>query len=281
MSIALFSRPAPALAPPPPTPMPDWSRGTVLRLLLDAQGAWRVTLPDTPGSPAWDAAELVRSIDAALLAQLIEATGDAGLLLRVLASQPRLQLELLTPSALVAQLHEQAVAEAPELPEALRAEPPPWLRGKTAEGAEIGETMPYLGSRGAQDWARASVPVLARGLPPPEPFGDTLWVPAQPLVAAQGGSRLSLLLPWQGEMLGLQFSGPASALDVDLLLASPYAMALARSRWPYWDGALARAGARVKTWRWHQRRLQRPAGRDAVDADPDLLRLAAELLWSL
>ncbi|MBV8503204.1 MAG: hypothetical protein JO006_15990 [Paucibacter sp.] len=257
---------------------PEWPVGTVLRLLLDADGAWRVALASDDGAPAgrsWDAGALLRQLDVGLLAQLIESTGDTGLLLRVTSPLPRLQLELLTPSPLAAQVHE---LEAAIMPRAMQPDPPPWLRAPAAEHADI---EPYLAGRDLQEWVRASLPALARGWPAAEPFGEALWIQTHPLAGLPELNHLSLLLPWQGEILGLQLSGRSAALEIDLILASSVAMALARSRWPHWDGALARAGAKVKAWRWRQRRLNRPAQREAVDADPSLLRLAAELLWSL
>ncbi|MFG6489004.1 hypothetical protein ACG04R_20120 [Roseateles sp. BYS78W] len=277
MPIALTPLPLPLALPATAAGLPDWRPGMLLQLLRDATGAWQAKPADAPGGPVWDATALVRSLNPALL-----AGGDVGLLLRVIATQPRLQLELLAPPFPEASVNDALDSPTLATPtRAFQAELPPWLHGKASEpaGAE-----PYQPAQHAQDWARLSLPALAAGRSLPEPFEDSLWLQALPLAGdlrGQAGPHLSLMLPWHGEMLGVQMSGRAAALEIDLILASPLAMALARSRWPHWDGALARAGARVQAWRWRRRSLSSPARREAVRADPDLLVLAAELLWSL
>jgi hypothetical protein len=257
--------------------LPAWPAGTVLRLLRDLQGRWQVG-PISAGR-SWDAASLVEELGEARLAGLLDA-GESAVLLRVLSSQPRLLLEVLDEPAGVA-----LAGPADEVPggllEAQRQGLPPWQRADARGLLPQGSAAAYLRSSAPQDWAEASLPALRRGAPPAEPFDRMLWIRSSPLPVAGDEPGLSLLLPWRGQLMELEFSGRSTALDLQLTLSSPLALALARARWPHWDGVLAGAGARVRRCRWRQRRLQRPEHQEPLDADADLLRLAAELLWSL
>jgi hypothetical protein len=241
----------------------------LLRLLRDLQGG-RWQIGPVGASRSWDAGALVEELGEARLASLLDA-GASAVLLRVLSNQPRLLLEVLGEPVSAA-----PAGRADEVPggplEAQRQGLPPWQRA---------DARALLPQGTAAAYGRPSLPALRRGEPPAEPFDRMLWVRSSPLQAPDDEPGLSLLLPWRGQMMELEFSGRSTALDLQLTLTSPLALALARARWPHWDGVLAGAGARVRRCRWRQRRLQRPEHHEQLDADADLLRLAAELLWSL
>ena len=278
---------------PPRSNLPAWEVGTLLRLWRDAQGQWSAALANDRASPVWAGAELVQALGAERLDALLEATAaSSAALVRVLAAQPRLALalELLVAPAVVG-----AVGIEPGLPSAMQPALPPWIRGAAVAP---GTPSVYAPASAAQAWADQALASLRAGRPLPAPFTNILWMHTRPLdawigeppAAASSGAgatppRLSVALLWQAELLGIEFTGNRAALDIELLVSSPYAMQLARARWPHWDGVIAKAGGRARGWRWQQRRLRYPTKRDPVDVDADVdvdvLRLVAELLWSL
>ncbi|MBV8380075.1 MAG: hypothetical protein JO369_04830 [Paucibacter sp.] len=276
--------------------LPPLSAGTLLRLWRDVQGRWSAgPAQGTTASPVWEAADLVQALGAERLDALLNATSaNASALVRVLAASPRLELEL---ELLATPLAETAVAgDSGRTLDAMQPALPPWMRSGASAAPGPAEARSYAAPTPPQAWAEQSLAALRLGRPLPAPFTNVLWAHSRPLsewLGIEPGTpasalppdpsrpRLSLLLLWQAEPMGIELTGNRTALDVELFVSSPYAMQLARARWPHWDGAIGRAGARARGWRWHQRRLRYPTRRDAFQADPDLLRLAAELLWSL
>jgi len=308
-----------------------WPPGTLLRLLQAADGGWELRALDDDPSQAGAGGGAVMPLSEPPLPDL--QLGEV-LVLRVTqfdigrGEPPRMQLEIVDrqvpPRLEMAAAIEEDLAEA--LLPAMQANVPSWnlasiglMNGAPSSlppTAEVRllesaaarvmpeamapvEEVPASG-RPALDWARASLPLLARGLPPAEPFEHRLWVHSQSLSdwlaggshgirpwpapaadAPAAGAGLSVLLAWRGPVLRLELSGRRSELALDFATSSTLTLAALQRAWPHLALSLARTGWRVRRLHFRRRYLRLPAQRPAVAVDADLLWAAGEILSNL
>ena len=323
-----------AVQGPSEDPVAPWPPGTLLRLLQAADGVWELQSLDDAlsqaSAPASGSAGVAMPLPEPPLADL--QPGEV-LVLRVTqvdearGAVPRIELEIvdrqIPPRMTMAVSIDDELAEdwlpamqAPVLPWGPASSSPvhagPWplplpdsrllevplALAAPATTQAAGNEAPS--GRPAQDWARASLPLLMRGLAPAEPFDHSLWVHARSLSdwlgSGQDGLRrwpapageapdaapsLSVLWAWRGQVVGLELAGRPSGLALDIAAASTLALAALHRAWPSLSMSLARSGWRVRKLHFRRRYLRLPSQHAAVTVDPDLLWAAGEILCSL